>query len=161
MDVNLHERRFPVPADRVGGLIDSLVDDDGFWPSDRWPALRLDDGLRMGSAGGHGPIRYTVDEYVPQRRVRVRFRFSAPRGFGGWHELAVVPAGDGCDLRHTLSVEPHGLARVSWPLAIRPLHDALIEDAFNEAATSLGLDAPTSSWSTWVRWLRRALRSVG
>ena len=159
MAVNLHERRFPVSADRVGELIDSVADRDGVWPSDRWPAMRLDDGVQVGSAGGHGPIRYTVDEYVPHRRVR--FRISAPRGLDGWHELAVVPAGQGCDLRHTLAVEPKGLARVTWPLAIRPLHDALIEDAFDEAATSLGLDRSDTRWSRWVCWLRRALRSVG
>ena len=104
MAVNLHERRFSIPADRVGELIDSIAEPDGVWPSDRWPTMRMDDGLQVGSAGGHGPTRYTVDEYVPHRRVRVRFRFSAPRGFDGWHELAVVPAGDGCDLRHTPSV---------------------------------------------------------
>ncbi len=159
MAVNLHERRFSIPADRVGELIDSIAEPDGVWPSDQWPAMRMDDGLQVGSVGGHGPIRYTVDEYVPHRRVR--FRFSAPRGFDGWHELAVVPAGDGCDLRHTLSVDPHGLARVSWPLAIRPLHDALMEDAFDEAASSLGLERSGTRRSRWVGWLRRALRSVG
>ncbi len=160
MDINLHERHFPVPPEQVGALIDSLAgDDDAVWPSDRWPALWLKNGLQLGSVGGHGPIRYSVDEYVPGRRVR--FQFSGPRGFLGWHELTVVPAHDGCDLRHTLSIDPRGLARVSWPVVIRPLHDALVEDAFDNAATTLGLDGIRPRWSWWVRCLRRALRAYG
>lgn len=160
MDVNLHERHFPVPPEQVGALIESLAgDEDSVWPSEHWPAMWLENGLRLGSAGGHGPIRYAINEYVPGQRVR--FQFSGPSGFSGWHELAVVPAHDGCDLRHTLSIDPRGLARVSWPVVIRPLHDALVEDAFAKAATTLGLDSTRPRWSWWVRLLRRALRGHG
>lgn len=160
MDVNLHERHFPVGPDQLAPLIDSLAsDDDPVWPSDRWPPMRLDNGLSLGSKGGHAMIRYSVDEYVPGRRVR--FRFSKPRGFVGWHELSLVPAREGCHLRHTLCVELHGLARISWPTVIRPLHDALIEDALDRAATWLGVGGPRSRWSWRVRSLRRVLRARG
>ena len=161
MDVNLHERHYPVDPDELAPLIDSLgSDEDRVWPSGRWPRMRLDHGLTLGSKGGHATIRYSVADYVPGRRVR--FRFSRPRGFVGWHEFSLVPAHEGCHLRHTLCVEPHGLARISWPAIYRPLHDALVEDALDRAATWLGIGGPPRSrWSWWVRSLRMVLRARG
>jgi hypothetical protein len=45
-----------------------------------------------------------------------------------------------------------------WPLAVRWAHDALVEDAFDRAETSLAVGpAAPSSWSPWVRLLRAAL----
>ncbi|HMU81621.1 MAG TPA: acyl-CoA dehydrogenase family protein, partial [Microthrixaceae bacterium] len=61
-------------------------------------------------------------------------------GFVGHHWLEVLPqAAGGAVLRHTLRMHTRGLARFTWPVAIRPLHDALLEDALAraEAATSL------------------------
>ncbi len=51
-----------------------------------------------------------------------------------------------------------GQALFTWPVIFRPLHDALIEDAFNKAARQLGLPAGKSDWSGWVRMLRFLLK---
>ncbi|HVS03795.1 MAG TPA: SRPBCC family protein [Thermoanaerobaculia bacterium] len=155
---NVHARRLPAAAAAVGPLLDSLAtDEDRFWPHDRWPAMRLAGGLAPGAAGGHGPIRYLVEEYAPG--ARVRFRFTAPRGFHGHHRLEVEALGpQETLLRHVLEMEADGRARLSWPLVFRPLHDALLEDALDRAERALGGDPPQRRWSPWVRLLRRALR---
>jgi hypothetical protein len=70
---DVHERRFRASVDEVGALVDSLASPgDKLWPREAWPAMRLDRPLSPGAAGGHGPIRYTVDEYQPGRLMRVR-----------------------------------------------------------------------------------------
>lgn len=156
---NRHERALAAPPGAAGALIDSLAGpDDRLWPHRRWPAMRFDRPRQVGAVGGHGPIRYTVDQY--ERGVRIRFRFTAPAGFAGFHEYAVVPAGDGtCVLRHDLVMRTHGPARITWPLVFRPLHDALIEDSLDLAVRRLGSDlAAPSRWSPWVRLLRVVIR---
>jgi hypothetical protein len=163
---NVHERRVRLTAAEAGALLDSLASDgDRLWPADRWPAMRfarpLDAGappfsLRVGALGGHGPISYQVVEYVPGRRVT--FAFHPPRWFDGTHTLEVEPAGVGeVVLRHTLAGRARGGGRLVWPLALRWLHDALIEDLLDNAARAAGMP-PASTWSPWVRALRVVLR---
>ncbi|MFC0597994.1 SRPBCC family protein [Streptomyces palmae] len=131
--LNVHERPIPASSERVGALIDALAsDDDPLWPHRAWPRMRLHRGLRVGSRGGHGPIGYTVTAYVPGQWIR--FRFSAPGGFEGFHEFTVVPEeSGGTVLRHVLAMRLHGSARLSWPLAFRWLHDALLEECLDRA----------------------------
>ncbi len=150
MHVNLHERHITMNPEEAAALIDLLPTKEGMWPRESWPALRLDRGMEVGSKGGHAMIGYHVVEYVPGRRVR--FAFSAPRGLQGWHELSISPAGEGVLVRHLLVARLRGMTRLTWFLFIRPLHDALSEDALGVAA---GGDAPR--WSWWVRLLRRTL----
>jgi hypothetical protein len=60
----------------------------------------------------HGPLKYTVVEYEPGRRLR--FRFDPAIGIGGYHELIVEPRGDDKSvLRHV------GSARLTRPDAAR------------------------------------------
>jgi hypothetical protein len=48
--------------------------------------------------------------------------------------------------------------RFGWPLAVRWLHDALIEDALDRAETATAArPVPARRWSPWVRLLRAAL----
>src|SRR5262245_55731656 len=161
---NVHERRLPLTAADAGALLDSLAsDDDRLWPADRWPAIRfarpLDVdappfSLRVGALGGHGPIRYQIVDYVPGRRLTCAFK----GGLDGTHTFEVLPAGDGeVIIRHTLTGRLRGFSRLAWPLALRWLHDALIEDLLDNAARAAG-KAPTSTWSPWVRLLRGARR---
>ncbi|MBK5096978.1 MAG: SRPBCC family protein [Gemmatimonadetes bacterium] len=159
--VVIHERYLPSRPDEAGALIDSLASPkDRLWPRDAWPSMRLDSGLRVGSAGGHGPIRYSVEAYDPARLVR--FRFTAPRGFGGTHEFEVIPTGEHATLRHVIDMRVSGLARLSWPAIYAPLHDALIEDALDRAESTLGVGAGRRSpWSPRVRALRRVLGGPG
>ncbi|WP_017594984.1 SRPBCC family protein [Nocardiopsis potens] len=152
---NEHRRLLAAPVDEVGALIDGLASDrDPLWPDEDWPAMRFDRPLGVGARGGHGPVRYSVVEYLPGRRIR--FRFEAPAGFLGHHGFSVEETDGGVLLRHLLTVQPVGPARVSWPLVYRPLHDALLEDALDKAERSLGLGGPRTEWSPLVKALRAA-----
>ena len=158
---NVHERAFTAPIDEVGALLDSLSSrSDRLWPG-QWPPMRFDRPLRVGAVGGHGPIRYEVEEYSAGRLLR--FRFTSPEGFHGSHRFGVtaLPSGES-RLRHVLEMEARGSARISWPLVFRPLHDALLEDSLDRAEASLGRDAAQASqWSWYVRLLRWILRARG
>ncbi|MGW6912926.1 SRPBCC family protein [Kitasatospora sp. NPDC054939] len=135
--LNIHERLLPVGEDRAGELLESLSGpDDRLWPVHTCEPMILDRGLDVGSAGGHGPVRYTVASHRPGRSVR--FAFTGPRGFLGFHEFTVDPAPGGQTLmRHTLAMRTVGPARFSWPLAYRWAHDAVLEDAFDKAERHL------------------------
>lgn len=152
---NVHERAYPVPAERLGPLLDDLGGpDDRLWP-ENWPPMRFDRPLEPGARGGHGPIRYDVTAVEPGRRVD--FRFDPAIGFGGCHYVEVF---DGerpgtSVLRHTLIARGGALARLRWAVAIRWLHDALLEDLLDRAAREAGSPpASPARWSPWVRLLR-------
>ncbi|MGD8699289.1 MAG: hypothetical protein PVJ43_08370 [Gemmatimonadales bacterium] len=154
---NVHQRILAAPFAEVGRLLDRLGSrDDPLWPCDRWPAMRLNPGLEVGAVGGHGPIRYSVEEYSPGRFVR--FRFSEPRGFDGYHGFEIEAAGPGAvRLRHVLEMKTRGWARLTWPVVYRPLHDALLEDALDRAQSRCGAKVEERSWSARVRAIRWAL----
>jgi hypothetical protein len=153
--VNIHECRLSIDPMEAGSLLDTLASpEDRLWPGDHWPAMRLDRPLGIGATGGHGPIGYRVDAYQPG--TRVRFRFTAPPGFNGHHWFEVLPSNEqGAILRHTIDMQVTGRRLLSWLFIIRPLHDALVEDAFYNAEQALGLPARRRPWSLWVRVLRR------
>ncbi|MEV8436613.1 SRPBCC family protein [Actinosynnema sp. NPDC051121] len=139
---NVHTRLFP----DSDGLVDRLVE---LWPSDRWPPLVLDRPLGVGADGGHGFVRYRCTHHTPGRRAE--FVFDPRIGMVGTHVLEAVPGG----LRHTLTGRPRGAMRLVWPLAVRWLHDALIEDLLDNAARAAGHPpVRPARWSPWVRLLR-------
>lgn len=152
--VNIHERELAAPPAAVGALLDTLAsDDDGLWPRANWPRMQFDRPLGEGATGGHGPIAYRVTRYVPGRLVE--FRFLGPRGFDGGHVFEVEPIDAATTrLRHTIRADLTGSARFTWPLAIRHLHDALLEDAFAQAEASLGLAPVVRPWPARVKVLR-------
>ncbi|MEU9115589.1 SRPBCC family protein [Streptomyces sp. NPDC048483] len=156
---NVHERVLPVPVAEAGALLDGLSGGaDRLWPRRDWPPMVLDGPLGPGAAGGHGPVRYTVAAHVPGQWVR--FTFSGPRGFHGFHEYTVQPLGpDRTLLRHTLAMRARGPARLTWPLAYRHFHDAVLEDSLDgaERACTGGVARP-ARWSPYVRLLRRLNR---
>ena len=153
--VNIHECELQASASAAGILIDSLAsDNDLLWPHGQWPAMGFDRPLAVGAIGGHGPIRYVVDAYQPGRMVK--FRFTAPPGYHGHHWLELQTTGPrGSILRHTIRMNVNGRARLSWLFIIRPLHDALLEDALARARSAMGMPAKRRPWSVWVRLLRR------
>ncbi|MEU2391366.1 SRPBCC family protein [Streptomyces sp. NPDC007369] len=160
---NVHERLLAAEASEVGALIDTLASGDGdrLWPGPAWSPMEFDRPLGAGAAGGHGPVRYTVSGYVPGRWIR--FEFTGPRGFHGFHELAVLPAGpERTRLHHAISMRTRGLARLTWPLAFRPMHDACLEDALDRAELACtGRVARPARWSPYVRLLHAlAARAV-
>ncbi|MEU9720276.1 SRPBCC family protein [Streptomyces sp. NPDC047976] len=148
---NVHERLLPMGAAEAGALLDSLSagPDDRLWPHRTWTPMKFDGPLAAGAKGGHGMVRYTIAAYVPG--TWIRFAFTGPRGFHGFHEYAVLPVdGERTVLRHTLSMRITGLARLSWPLAYRWLHDALLEDSLDRAERH---PARPARWSPYVRLL--------
>jgi hypothetical protein len=153
---NVHERRFCAEAP-VGELIDSLTSNrDLLWPTANWPRMKLDRGLAVGSAGGHGPIRYSVEAYAAGSSIR--FRFSSPTGFDGWHGYSVTRLGDQTVvLQHAIEMAISGFALLTWPLVYRPLHDALMEDSMACAQAAVGDRPQMRRWTLWVRLLRKLL----
>jgi hypothetical protein len=152
--INIHSREYPVASTEVGRLVDTLSSEkDLLWPHQLWPRMKLDKPLSVSAKGGHGPIRYFVEEYVPGKRVV--FRFTGPTGFDGFHKYEVFELKKGkTELRQTLKMKTHGMAQLSWPLIFRPLHDALIEDSLCLAALRLNLTLRIPRWSGWVKFLR-------
>ena len=152
--LSIHERELDANCEQVGALIDSLAsEDDRLWPNHSWPRIQFDRPLSIGADGGHGPIGYSVEEYNPARSIK--FRFTKPKGLKGFHAFEVLnKTQQSVSLRHTIEMTTHGSAILTWPLVIRPLHDALLEDALATAEASLGMIPKIQSWSPWVKLIR-------
>ena len=157
---NVHERRLDVEPERIGLFIDSLAGpDDKLWPRDKWMPMVLDQGLKPGSAGGHGPVRYRVREHLPGRRVTFQFDSEGVvSGLDGRHFFEVLERRSGCYLRHTIDADCGPADWIKWIVIVRPLHDALLEDSLDQVERELHPGrAAESSWSIWVRILRKIL----
>jgi hypothetical protein len=151
--VNVHQRLIHASPERVGALIDTLASPaDALWPGRAWPRMKFDRPLGVGAVGGHGPIRYVVEAYQPGQSIR--FRFAGPRGFDGWHGFEVLDATPVfCVLEHRLEMKTRGPALLTWPLAVRHLHDACVEDALSQAQASLDNAPKPAPWPKRVRLL--------
>jgi hypothetical protein len=159
---NEHERSWPVAPEAVGRLVDSLASpDDKLWPSQRWPPMLLDSGLAVGSRGGHGPVRYRVVAYQPGTEAVFAFDPDQGllRGVQGTHCFQVVSQGDVTTLRHVIDMDAGWAAALRWALLVRPMHDALLEDALDRAEAALtGSVAQPAVWPWRVQYLRRLAR---
>lgn len=153
---NVHERRLPVPVERLGPLLDRVGGpDDPLWPSPQWVPMMLDGPVAVGAAGGHGPIRYRVVGYEPGRRIE--FAFDPAMGVQGGHTFTAEPDGpDAAVLRHVIDGRLGRAMVLRWALVVRWLHDAVLEDLLDRAESAVGT-GPTrpARWSPWVRLLRR------
>lgn len=162
MIVNIHEREFAASGEELAELLATLSSEhDRLWPFESWPRMRLDRGLMPGAKGGHGPVRYTVESVDP--RSEVVFRFTGPSGFVGWHAFSIIDAANGSTtLRHELRLHPRLWAYLTWPLFFRPLHDALLEEAFDKAGRELGEppEAPHRR-GIWASALRATAMGLG
>lgn len=157
---NLHERMLPTGGPVAESLIDGLAGvDDRLWPYDRWPAMRFDGGLHVGSEGGHGPIHYRVIEHQPGHLVR--FAFTAPEGLLGQHTYELAQDAHTVVLRHTLCGHTTGRMRWQWPLLFRPFHDALIEDSLDRAVAAVSQTPyQPRQWPPQTRTLRWLLKGL-
>lgn len=151
---NIHSRDLLASPVKVGELIDSLASkNDKLWPGDQWWPMLFDRPLGVGAAGGHGPVRYVVEEYEQDRYVR--FRFTEPRAYIGTHAFDAEEIKPGVvRLRHVVDMRVEGII---WALMQRltiQVHDTLIEDAFDRAEAYVA-SRPVSQrkWSFWVQFL--------
>lgn len=148
---NVHRRPVANP-DRAWQLLKTMADPGNrIWPSDSWWPLILDAPATMlGANGGHGAIRYRVI-HVTDRSIQFG---ATSAGFDGWHEFRV----EGSEAVHELDVRHPSLL---FKLVVIPLHDAVLEDLFDnledQLATPTGSDRPRH-WTLRVRILRLILR---
>lgn len=150
---NVHERVISAGIGQVQRWLSSLASErDVVWPAQLWPAMSFAAGLRVGAAGGHWDVPYRVTEVQSNR---VSFQFDPAFGIQGGHYFELVERDIGTLVRHVLYGEASGLMALAWPTVVEPLHDALIEDAFDKLAAAAG-DAQIAAWSPWVRALRRS-----
>lgn len=155
---NVHERWLPAAPETVWVLLDGLGGaQDRLWPHETWPAMVLDRPLACGARGGHGPVRYAVEAYDHGRRVTFRFSDQGLlAGIDGLHFFEVEERDDGCVLRHVIDANARGLLVWRWHLVVRPLHDALIEEALDKAEAAItGLPRRFRRHSPRVAFLRR------
>ena len=158
--LNVHQRVLAASIAQVLEVFHTLGSrHDRFWPTEYWPAMRLNDGLRVGSAGGHGPIRYRVTGYDPGGCVE--FEFLKPAGFSGTHRFELRSlAGDRSEITHTLAMETSGYRpTLAWLLGIRWLHDALLEDALDKVENQVSGLTKKPRWNPWVKILQGLVRS--
>lgn len=157
---NVHTRVTDGTLADAARLINALgTPDDRLWPRDRWPRMRLDHPVAVGSRGGHAGVRYRVLQVDAGRRLRLEFEPGSRPALTGWHEFRVDPIGpDGLLWTHELLIErPSPTVRT----ALLPLHDALLEDLFDQAESVLGQHAlERTVFSTGVRARRALLRPV-
>jgi hypothetical protein len=154
---NVHERHLDAPPERVGAILDTLSSaNDRLWPHDKWPAQQLDRPLGVGARGGHGPVRYAVSAYVPGRIAEFRFDGTGlTADWDGRHLFEVIPRRSHVILRHTIDAECNPKPWLTWFVMIRPMHNALIEDALDRAQSAVGQAVKRPSrWGLPVKLMR-------
>ncbi len=157
MTINIHERSYPGhTAAQLGALLDSVGGPkDRIWTqTGNYPPMRMDGPASELPAGGHGLVRYTTVAHEPGRSVT--WRFDDVVGIDGTHRLEVLTGNDdgGPVLRHTIEGRMTGSMRLAWPLAVRWLHDACLEEVLDQAGAALTgrpAEPPRHGW--WVRFL--------
>lgn len=156
--LNIHTRVINQSQANVMALVKTLSSsDDKVWPTDKWPRMKLDNGLNIGSKGGHGPIKYFIQNIVPDHSIQ--FQFVSPKGFKGIHTFEIIEINpQQTQVKHIIDMNTQGLDSLKWHLVIRWLHDALIEDAFDKIENHFSTTPKRSSWNIWVRFLRAVLK---
>ena len=156
--LNIHTRTINQSKDKMDELFKTLASkNDKILATDKWPPMILDNGLQVGSKGGHGPIKYTVQEFKPDEFIQ--FAFTRPKGFNGFHKFEMTRLNDhSTELKHTIDMNTTGSATLQWAIAIRWLHDAYIEDAFDKVENYSASEKKHSDWSGWVKLLRMILK---
>ncbi|MBY6061399.1 DUF3995 domain-containing protein [Microbacterium esteraromaticum] len=123
---NTHSRVIDVDIDTAERLLAGLGGpDDQIWPAGRWAPMVLDRGHAVGSAGGHGAVRYVVQDSGPRH---VRFQLTS-KGLEGWHELRIEEDAGGVRWTHELVLAQAGgfVRRI-----VIPQHDACLEDLLDQ-----------------------------
>jgi hypothetical protein len=155
--LNIHKREINQPKYEVAKLFETLAtENDLMLETNKWSPMKLDNGLQVGSKGGHGPIKYFVTDYQQDNSITFQFDLT---GFNGFHkfELRELETNK-TELSHIIDMTTTGSAILKWALAIRWLHDAYTEDAFDKVDNYFLADKKSSKWSCWVRILRKVMK---
>jgi hypothetical protein len=127
--------------------------------------MKFKDGLMVGANGGHGPIGYTIEKYNPGEIIE--FKFMKPSGFHGIHRFELIStdgsgnaeSGQGkCEITHIIDMKTTGSGILLWIFFIRPLHNALLEDALDKIENHFLTAKKKSHWNPWVRFLRSIMK---
>ena len=155
--INIHNREINQPKSEVAKLFETLAtENDMVLATDKWSPMKLDKGLQVGSKGGHGPIKYFVTDY--QQGNSITFQFDLT-GFNGFHKFEISEIeSDKTHLKHTIDMTTSGSATLKWVLAIRSLHDAYIEDAFDKVENYFTIDKKKVEWTMWIKILRKIMK---
>lgn len=155
---NIHKRIIDQPKEKVSELFRTLAtENDKILATDKWSPMRLNNGKKEGSKGGHGPIRYTVQKYIPDEYIQ--FRFTQPKGFNGIHEFEITELEKNkTEIKHSIEMNTTGTAIFIWSIAIHWLHNAFMEDAFDKVENHFLTEKKETEWSLWVKILRRILK---
>jgi len=155
---NVHSRIINQPINKVASLLKTLATpEDKVWPFEKWPRMKFKDGMKVGAKGGHGPIRYTIEELKQDESIL--FRFSKPDGFDGTHGFNLEAIENGQSrITHTIEMTTSGIGMLTWSLGVRPLHDALAEDALDKVENYFSKEKKKTEWSLWVKTLRTILK---
>lgn len=152
---NIHKRKLPQSLIKVSPLLHTLgTDNDAVWPNENWPSIYFIEGLKKGSPGGHGIIKYTIVDY--NKAGNIIFNFTKPKGFEGIHEFKLEAISENETLithdiqMHTTTIK----ATWFWIVAIRWLHDALIEEAFDNMESQFSEVKIKPKYTLWVKFLR-------
>lgn len=157
---NRHDRKINATEAAAASILNSLAgSDDRLWPHEAWPPMQFDRPLGKGARGGHGPVRYIMEQFIPGRKAVFRFEPEGLiAGFDGVHFFEVSPASGGVVITHVIDVRCGFGQWAKWRLVVEPLHDALIEDAFDKVHNAVsGAKTKSSPWSPRVRFLREML----
>ncbi len=155
--LNIHSRIIAQPKNELEILFSSLSSkNDKIWPKNHWPRLKFKDGLKVGAKGGHGPIRYTIEIFNPEEKIQ--FRFDKPQGFNGVHRFEIIELdSQNSFLKHSIDMKSNLRATLIWYIAIKWLHDALIEDLLDRVENHYNNSKKRTKWSLWVKFLRKIL----
>jgi hypothetical protein len=154
---NIHQRIINAPINTISECLKTLAtENDTIWPKEKWPSIRFKEGLKVGSKGGHGPIRYTIEVYEPNEIIQ--FRFSNPKDFKGIHKFEITATNASQTIiKHTINMTVKGKGVLLWYFTILHLHNALIEDAFDKVENQFDIVKQPATWNIWVRVLRKLL----
>ena len=61
-------------------------------------------------------------------------------------------------MKHTLEMDAVGKGLLTWIIAIRSLHNALLEDALDKVENQFLTKKRKTEWSIWVKIMRMILK---
>jgi len=155
--INIHRRIIYQKENLIAEIFNSLATkNDRIWPIGKWPKMKFKDGVKVDSVGGHGPIRYSINKYVVGKYIE--FKFLSPTGFNGIHKFEILEIDSNkTELKHTIDMNISLVTFINWFFIVRPLHDALLEDALDRVENVFLEKKKSSKWNLWVVFLRKVL----